>query len=144
MLFIYVPNTSKPLGSFFVEEKQKTGISEEMEYNEFNEIIQDNSIAFRVILKNQNMNLILDTFYWRYKTLDKLTNNIWTRSENISLNSKKIDLNNVNKGYEYEIILEPLSYHFLPVLDYSNNITNTSINFDYSVNTDSNINTKKI
>ena len=144
ILFIYVPKTTKPMWSFFGEEKQKTGISEKMEYNEFNEIIQDNSIAFRVILKNQNMNLILDTFYWRYKTLDKLTDNIWTRSDNISLNSKKIDLDNINKGYEYEIILEPLSYNFLPVLDYSNNITNASINYDYSVNTDSNINTKKM
>ena len=144
ILFIYVPKTTKPMWSFFGEEKQKTGISEEMEYNEFNEIIQDNSIAFRVILKNQNMNLILDTFYWRYKTLDKLTDNIWTRSDNISLNSKKIDLDNINKGYEYEIILEPLSYNFLPVLDYSNNVTNASINYDYSVNTDSNINTKKM
>ena len=143
ILFIYVPKTTKPMWSFFGEEKQKTGISEEMEYNEFNEIIQDNSIAFRVILKNQNMNLILDTFYWRYKTLDKLTDNIWTRSDNISLGSKKIDLDNVSKGYEYEIILEPLSYNFLPVLDYLNNITNSSINYDYSVNTDSNINTKK-
>ncbi|UOD34656.1 DUF3488 domain-containing transglutaminase family protein [Deferribacteraceae bacterium V6Fe1] len=111
IIFIVLPRTDYPLfNSIGYSNISKSGFSSEIGLGDVNSIQEDNSIAFRVVMKKVNRPL-----YFRGVVFDVFEENRWKSSV-----SKKVNRQKRLQGerVEYQLYLEPHFENFLITLDY--------------------------
>ncbi|MCB4204975.1 DUF3488 and transglutaminase-like domain-containing protein [Deferribacterales bacterium Es71-Z0220] len=111
VIFIVLPRTDYPLfSSIGYSNISKSGFSSEIGLGDVNSIQEDNSIAFRAVMKKVNRPL-----YFRGVVFDVFEENRWKSSV-----SKRVSRPKRLQGerVEYEIYLEPHFENFLITLDY--------------------------
>jgi hypothetical protein len=111
IIFIVLPRTDYPLfSSIGYSNISKSGFSSEIGLGDVNSIQEDNSIAFRAVMKKVNRPL-----YFRGVVFDVFEENRWKSSV-----SKKVNRQKRLQGerVEYQLYLEPHFENFLITLDY--------------------------
>lgn len=110
------------------KKKAKIGISEELNPGDIEEIIAQNSLAFRAEFSNQFI-LPMNEMYWRGAVLTKSNNLEWFKSDN---DDQQDDQKKKFRGtnLEYKIVLEPSSSKLLFTLDSPSKIIDSNILVD--------------
>jgi len=101
-LFLFFPRISSPLWNMPTKGQAGTGVSESMTPGSISNLMQDNSVAFRVEFADKIPEST--DFYWRAFVLDHYQDNGWTRNQRFPVHSSQ--LGNFSDPIEYEITLE--------------------------------------
>ena len=123
-IFIIMPRTNIPLIDLFNQGIQPTtGMTDSLVLGETDFIAEDDSIAFRAIIKQ------LDYVpYWRGSVLDRYTETSWLPSQDDNI---YLSIPPVSEEIPYEIYLEPSISKYLITLDYPKWVRHTKTRLNH-------------
>lgn len=119
--FIILPRTPVPLMDVGFT-KTKTGFSSTVNLGSIRDIEEDRTIVMRIKMDK----LPEKELYWRVITFDTFNGRVWQKKVSGA------DKSNIyGEKINYTVILEPLTEHYLPTLDYPLNVSLKNILYEY-------------
>ena len=111
--FFLFPRFSSPLGSFFGQDGEQTGFSDNLSPGTMANLIQSDEVAFRVLFNDKRPRQQL--LYWQGKVLDNTNGWGWSHATDSSSISRRLntprfrEIEPVGDGdqFTYDMILEP-------------------------------------
>lgn len=131
ILFILVPRVPGPLWGLTNEQRAGvTGLSDHMSPGKISNLIQDNSVAFRVTFKNKIPPQ--RELYWRGPVMSRFNGTTWFQSTQKTKGLPKID--SYGQKYEYTMTMEANGKNWLLPLDLpTQTIANSTITTDFEL-----------
>ena len=138
VLFILFPRISAPLWKTDSNQSlAQSGLTDSMEPGQISQMIYSNKLVFRAAFKNTTP--AQNQLYWRAITLWDFNGKKWSR-HNITEPIARINI--LDRGFEYNITLQPNNKKWLFLLDLPYQIDNGfSINTDFTARSENPVNT---
>ena len=114
--FMFLPRLAAPLwGAPTDDRSSRTGLGDEMDMTKMQELLVDDSPAFRVSFTDQVPGRAQR--YWRGPVLTRFDGQVWTRPRFVANAARSNAVTSVGSVIDYEVTLEPSSRLWLLALD---------------------------
>lgn len=114
-VFIFLPRLASPLWGTPLDTATRTGLGDQMNPNDIQQLLIDDSAAFRVSFDGPMPPR--DKLYWRGPVLWYFNGSSWSRPDFFASRPGSVDLQTLGKGIEYTVAMEPSRRHWLLALD---------------------------